>query len=311
MTVLVQPEPAAQLRRFNRFYTRRLGLLGEHFLESPYSLAESRVLYEIGHRTTATAAVLRAELGLDAGYLSRILRRLQADGMVARRRDEADRRQYGLWLTDAGRALFARLEARAQADATAMLDRLSPAEQDRLVDAMAMLQRRLQDAPADADDSSIVLRPHRVGDMGWIVHRTALIYAETLGWTGAFEGVFAEIVGRFLTRFDPARERAWIAERDGTILGAVFLARDSDAVARLRMLYVEPAARGHGVGTRLVDACIAFARASGYRRIVLWTYDMLASARRIYQAAGFALVDEVEEDAFGHRMRSQSWALEL
>lgn len=307
MDMQTPPDHVARLRRFNRFYTRQLGLLGEHFLESPYTLAESRVLHELGHCETATASELIAALGLDAGYLSRILRRLQTDGMVARRRDGEDRRQYRLWLSEAGLALFARLEARSQAEASAMLGRLATSERDRLVGAMAMFESRLQDGP----EAEILLRPHRIGDMGWIVHRNAVIYAETYGWTGGQEAVFAEICSRFLANFDRERERAWIAERDGAILGSVFLAEDGDGVARLRMLYVEPAARGHGLGRRLVDTCIAFARDRGYRRIVLWTYDMLASARRVYQAVGFTLVEEVEEERFGHRMRSQIWALEL
>ena len=192
-----------------------------------------------------------------------------------------------------------------------MLAQLSPAEQDRLVGAVAMLQDRLQGGTGSEAGGAIVLRRHRIGDIGWIAHRCAVIYAESHGWRGEYEGIFAEILGQFVINHDPARERAWIAERDGRILGSVFLARDSDTVARLRMLYVEPAARGHGLGARLVADCIAFARECGYRRIVLWTYDMLASARRVYQAAGFVLVDEVEEDRFGHRMNSQSWALEL
>ncbi|MGF1623703.1 MAG: GNAT family N-acetyltransferase [Alphaproteobacteria bacterium] len=307
-TKLTTEDRATRVRRFNRFYTRRIGVLDDHFLQSPYSLAEMRVLYELAHGApTTTASALIAALGLDAGYLSRILRRFQAAGLVDRRPDPADRRQNSLWLTDEGRRVLLELDSRSQAEVAAMLAPLPDGEQVRLVNAMATVETLL----ARPEPAPISLRPHRPGDMGWITHRHAVLYGEAYGWNAEFEVLASTVTARFLKAFNPDRERAWIAERDGEILGAVLLVKESDEAGRLRVLYVEPAARGQGLGRRLVEACIAFARGCGYRRIVLSTYDVLREARRIYQGAGFRLVEQHKEQRFGHTLVGETWELEL
>jgi DNA-binding MarR family transcriptional regulator/GNAT superfamily N-acetyltransferase len=308
MNMIAAEDRASRVRRFNRFYTRRIGVLDDHFLQSPYTLAEMRVLYEFAHGAeTTTASALIAELGLDAGYLSRILRKLQAAGLVGRRADAGDRRQNVLWLTEDGQRVFADLEARSQAEVAAMLAPLPASDQEQLLGAMA----KIEDLLARSEPTPIILRAHRPGDMGWITYRHAALYAETYGWNAEFEVLAGTVTTRFLKDFDPERERAWIADRGGEILGAVFLVKESDEAARLRVLYVEPAARGHGLGRRLVEACVGFARERGYRRIVLSTYDILVEARRIYQSEGFRLVEQHAEQAYGHHLTSETWELEL
>ena len=298
----------AAVRRFTRFYTRQIGVLHEGLLDSPFSLAEARVLYELAHRETPTAAELGKDLGLDAGYLSRILRGFAKDGLLARTPSREDGRQSLLALTAKGRKAFAPLDRRSRDEVGAMLADLAPAEQARLIEAMRTVETLLGRETAPP---AYVLRPHRPGDIGWVIHRHAALYAEEYGWDGSFEALVAEIGAKFVREFDARRERCWIAERDGEIVRSVFLVKQSDAVAKLRLLIVEPAARGLGIGHRLVDECIRFARQTGYRQITLWTNDILVAARRIYEAAGFCLVEEERHHSFGHDLVGQYWALDL
>ena len=301
------------MRRFNRFYTRRIGVLREGLLQSPFSLAEARVLYEVAHRDRPAAAELGKELGLDAGYLSRILRGLRKRGLVGRRPSEADGRRSLLGLTRRGRAAFATLDERSRDEVGAMLDRLAPRAQARLVDAMRTIEELLG-APAPAETRSAapyLLRPHQPGDMGWVVHRHGVLYAQEYGWDETFEGLVAEIVARFAKRFDPKRERCWIAEQDGEIVGSVFLVKQSRTVARLRLMLVEPRTRGMGIGTRLAGECIRFARQCGYRKVTLWTNSVLLAARHIYKQAGFKLVHQEPYHGFGHDLVGETWDLKL
>jgi DNA-binding MarR family transcriptional regulator/GNAT superfamily N-acetyltransferase len=295
------------VRRFSRFYTRRIGLLQEGLLGSPFSLAEARVIWELAHREAATATGLGADLGLDAGYLSRILRSLEAGGLIERRRSPQDGRQSLISLTGEGRDAFAGLDARSSAQIKGLLDRLPSRDQDRLVHAMGTIEGLLEPAPA----GPVTLRSHRPGDMGWVVHRHGVLYAEEYGWDERFEALVAAIVAEFVQHHDPRRERCWIAERGGEPLGSVFLVRHSDEVAKLRLLLVEPRARGLGIGTRLVDECVRFARRSGYRRITLWTNSVLLAARAIYQRQGFRLLAEEPHHSFGHDLVGETWELEL
>ncbi len=299
----------AAMRRFNRFYTRRIGVLREGLHDSPFSLAEARVLYELAQRDGLTASQLAKELTLDPGYLSRILRGFARRGLVRKTASTADGRQSLLALTRAGRAAFAPLDDGSRAEIGAMLAPLSGAAQRRLIAAMHTIERLLD--RVDADREPYLLRGHQPGDIGWVTHRQGALYAEEYGWDERFEALVAEIAARFVNRFDPARERCWIAERDGEIVGSVFLVKQSARVAQLRLLYVEPAARGLGIGRRLVAECIGFARRKGYRKLTLWTNDVLVSARRIYQAAGFRLVASERHHGFGHDLVGQNWELEL
>ncbi|MCP5370923.1 MAG: MarR family transcriptional regulator [Hyphomicrobiales bacterium] len=297
------------VRRFNRFYTQRIGVLNQGLLRSPHPLAHARVIYELAHHGETSASELCRELDLDAGYLSRILRGLDKQGLVERRRAPEDGRRTILALSDAGQAAFAQLNARSRAQIGAMLDHLAPADRDRLAAAMATIQRLLgDDMPRRAP---YLLRPHQPGDMGWVVHRHAVLYAEEWGWDNTFEALVARIAADFIDNFQPDWERCWIAEVDGAIAGSVFVVRKSLRVAQLRMLLVEPAARGLGIGHRLVDECIRFARARGYRKLTLWTNKNLAAARRIYEAAGFVLVEEEPHHSFGKDLVGQNWDLDL
>jgi DNA-binding MarR family transcriptional regulator/N-acetylglutamate synthase-like GNAT family acetyltransferase len=297
------------VRRFNRLYTRRIGVLHEGYLDSPFSLTEVRVLYELAHREKATASELGKELGLDAGYLSRILRGFRQRGLIADKPSEADGRQRLLWLTEQGQAVFAPLHARSRDEIGAMLRALSPAEQHRLVEAMRTIEGLLGARPEH--ELPYLLRPHGPGDMGWVVHRHGVLYAQEYGWDEQFEALVASIVAKFIQHFDPKRERCWIAERDGEIAGSVFLVSQSKTVAKLRMLLVEPKARGLGIGTRLVDECVRFARAAGYRKIVLWTNSVLVAARHMYEQAGFRLVHAEPHHSFGHDLIGETWELQL
>ncbi|MBV9786291.1 MAG: MarR family transcriptional regulator [Acidisphaera sp.] len=300
----------AAVRRFSRFYTRQIGLLHEGLLGGPLSLTEGRVIYELAQSGATTAARLGAELGLDAGYLSRILRGFEARRLIARRPSETDGRESVLSLTDAGRQAFTAIDSRSREEVGALLARLTEPEQQRLVEALGVAETLLGgERPEPA--TPYLLRPHQPGDMGWIVHRQGLLYAQEYGWDERFEGLVAEIVGGFIKAFDPRHERCWIAERDGAVIGSVFLVRASDEIAKLRLLYVEPAARGLGIGRRLVDECIRFARRVGYRRMTLWTNDVLTAARTIYQRAGFRLVEEERHHSFGHDLVGQNWELPL
>jgi DNA-binding MarR family transcriptional regulator/GNAT superfamily N-acetyltransferase len=303
-----------RVRAFNRFYTRQIGALDEHLLEGRFSLAETRVLYELAHRQGPTATDVGRDLGLDAGYLSRILRRFETRGLVTRTPSPADGRHSLLQLTARGRAAFSPLETRARRDAARMLARLSAPEQRQVIDAMATIERLLTapgSRPRDAGPA-YVLRTHQAGDMGWIVHRHGAIYAAEWRYDGRFEALVARICADFIDDFDPSGERCWIAERHGAIVGSVLVVRKSKTVAKLRLLLVEPEARGLGLGRRLVDECIRFAQRAGYRRLTLWTQSELDAARRIYQQAGFRRTKQQTHDSFGRKgLVAETWDLTL
>lgn len=302
----ISPEQVERFRAFNRFHTRLVGALDEHLLDSPYSLTEARVLFELGRGAPLEIRELRARSGLDAGYLSRMLAGFEERGLVARERAVSDARAVVVSLAPAGRAAYRELDRSSAAENAELLGRLAPADRERLVRAAAEIEALLT-----ARSGEVTLRAAGTGDYGWLVERHGVLYADEYGWDVTFEGLVAEIVGGFARAHDPGRERAWIAELDGRRAGCVLCVREDDETAKLRVLLVEPWARGHGIGSRLVDECIAFARAAGYRRLVLWTNDVLADARRIYERAGFALVDEGPHRAFGHDLVEQTWSLEL
>jgi DNA-binding MarR family transcriptional regulator/GNAT superfamily N-acetyltransferase len=298
------------VRHFNRFWTRQIGVLREGYLESPFSLTEVRVLYELARREeTTTASELGEELGLDAGYLSRILRGFEKHGLIHKRPSEADGRRRLLRLTERGREAFAPLDARSRGEIGAMLGGMSIAGQERLVRAMRTIERLLSGRPDPV--IPYLLRPHQPGDMGWVVHRHGILYAREYGWDEHFEALVAEIVAKFIQQYDPRLERCWIAERDDEIVGCVFIVRESEEIAKLRLLLVEPEARGLGIGSRMVEECIRFARQAGYLKITLWTNDVLNSARRIYEGMGFRLVHENPHHSFGHDLVGQTWELML
>jgi DNA-binding MarR family transcriptional regulator/N-acetylglutamate synthase-like GNAT family acetyltransferase len=299
----------AAVRRFNRFYTRRIGVLRAGLGGTAFSLAESRLLYELAHGGERTAAALARGLALDAGYLSRLLRGLRRRGLVAGRTSPEDARQSLLAVTRKGREATAQLEACMRAEVGALLAPLGDAAQGELVEAMRAIERLL-DGDARAR-GLIVLRPHRAGDMGWVVERHGALYAAEFGYDQTFEALVAEIVARFVREFEPRRERCWIAERDGVRLGSVFLVKASRAEAKLRLLIVEPSARGLGIGKRLVEECVRFARAAGYRKLTLWTQSHLEAARRIYERAGFRRVREEPHASFGKRLVGEYWELRL
>lgn len=305
------PDDIAAMRRFNRFYTRRLGLLEESLLDSGLGLPEARVVYELGQGGQPSASALAQALQLDAGHLSRVLGRLQERELIRRVADSADGRVQRLALTPAGQARFEALDRGSREQLQAHTAHLGDAGRRELLAAMATLQRLLEPAAAAAAGAPFILRDPVPGDMGWVVHRQALLYAQEYGWDASFEALVAEIVARFVQQFDARRERCWIAEREQRILGSIFLVRESDTEAKLRLLYVEAEARGLGVGARLVDECIRDARAKGYQRLTLWTNDVLGAARRIYQARGFTLVREEPHHSFGKDLVGQYWALDL
>lgn len=299
-------------RRFNRFYTRKIGVLHEGAYDSPFSLTQVRVLYELAHRDRPTATALGRDLGLDPGYLSRLLRGFEKRGLVARTRSAHDGRQSHLALTAQGRRVFAPLNARSHDEVAAMLDGLSPAAQAQAIDAMRTIERLLGDPPAAAAPAApVVLRAPRPGDLGWVVHRHGAVYAHEYGYDQTFEALVAEIVAHFVQHYDAKRERCWIAERDGEILGCVFLVKQSQTVAKLRLLLVEPQARGAGLGSRLVGECVRFARGAGYRTLTLWTQSELLAARRLYAAAGFRVVRKERNRSFGKDLVSETWELKL
>jgi DNA-binding MarR family transcriptional regulator/GNAT superfamily N-acetyltransferase len=297
------------VRGFNRFYTRQIGVLREGLLDSPFSLTEVRVLYELAHREKTTATQLAAELGLDPGYLSRILRSFDKRKLVGREPSPSDGRQHNLSLTTQGRRAFAPLEQRSNQEVAVMLDKLAPVEQKRLLTAMHAIETLLGQSPEWK--SSFTLRPHRPGDMGWVVHRHGVLYAQEYGWDERFEALVAGIAAKFIENFDPKRERCWIAETDHGIAGSVFLVQHSSEIAKLRLLLVEPEARGLGIGKRLVEECIRFARQKGYRKITLWTQQDLTAARHIYQQAGFRLTHQAQHRSFGYDLVGETWELEL
>jgi DNA-binding MarR family transcriptional regulator/GNAT superfamily N-acetyltransferase len=297
------------VRAFNRFYTRHLGLLGESVLASGFSLTEMRVLYELAQRKSATATELGRDLGVDAGYLSRVLSKFEARRWLKRSPAPDDARQALIALTTAGRKAFTPVEKAARDQIAALLEPLPAPLRDRLVKAMETVQRLLGGMPEAK--VPYVLRDLRSGDLGWIVHRQSLLYHQEYGWDETFDALVAEIAAAFVKNLDARRERCWVAEREGEVVGSVFLVRASDEVAKLRLLYVEPSARRLGIGARLVDECIRFARAKGYRTLTLWTNDVLVSARKIYQAAGFRLTNEERHHSFGKDLVGQTWDLDL
>jgi DNA-binding MarR family transcriptional regulator/GNAT superfamily N-acetyltransferase len=307
------------VRRFNRFYTRQIGVLQEKLLHSQFSLTEGRVLYEIGYHgdtgtrraAAPTAADLAKVLDLDVGYLSRILQRFARRRLITRTTSEADARQAHLALTDRGQAALAPLQRLARDEVADMLRPLSPAQRGRVLDAMRLIQRSLG-APGDEparDGAAVTLREHRAGDMGWIISRQSALYAEEYGWTTEYEALAADIVAQFLKAFDPARERCWIAERDAEPVGAVMIVKQSDVVAKLRLLHVERSARGLGIGRRLVAECVRFSRAAGYEKITLWTQSNLLAARHLYEAAGFTCVSKEPLHRFGQDLVAETWEL--
>jgi DNA-binding MarR family transcriptional regulator/GNAT superfamily N-acetyltransferase len=296
------------VRAFNRFYTRKIGVL-DGMASAPFSLAEARVLYELAHRERPTATDIRTELGLDAGYMSRILRDFEHRKLVRREQSKADERQRFLSLTAKGRGEFAPLDARSNRDIAAMLEGLSSTERKHLVEAVQTVRRLLDDKIEP--QIPYLLRMHQPGDMGWIVHRQALLYAEGYGWDETYEALAAEIVAQFIKNYDPKRERAWIAERNGRRVGAVFVAKESNEIAKLRLLHVEAEARGLGIGKRLVKECVQFARQAGYRKMTLWTQSNLHAARHIYKETGFKVVSEKKHHSFGKDLTAETWELDL
>ena len=302
-------EPVDAVRQFNRFYTRRIGVLREHLSESPFSLAQARVLYELAHRPQVTAGELARELDLDAGYLSRILAGFEKRKLLARERSKSDGRQFDLRITAAGRAAFRPLDRQSSLEVRTMLAPLSTPDRSRLVEAMTAIENLL--APDETVEPAYVLRAPRPGDMGWVIHRHGALYAQEYQWDDSFEALVAGIVAQFMKELDPRQERCWIAERRGAIAGCVFLVKQSAQVAKLRLLLVEPWARGYGIGRRLVAECLAFARQCGYQRVTLWTNKGLDAARHIYQREGFRLVKEEAHHSFGHDLTGQHWELKL
>lgn len=303
-------QSTAAVRRFNRFYTRQLGLLRRTYLDSPYSLGEMRVLYEIAHGNAPTASDIARTLDLDAGYLSRLLRNFEKRGLISRKTSAKDARQSHLTLTARGQKMFAPHERRSQRDVATMLGKLPDGEQAQLVAAMATIESLLGETPAEMT-RNYTLRAPRHGDFGWIVSRHAELYAQEYGWGSPFEGLCAQIVADFVNNYDAKRERCWIAEMNGENIGCVMLVKDPDNVARIRLLLVDPKARGLGLGHRLVDECVAFARKCGYRKVTLWTHSVLSAARHVYEKAGFKLMGTDTHKSWGVPVTSEFWDLEL
>lgn len=302
-------ERIAAIRQFNRFFTRQIGVLREGLLHSPYPLTDARILFELGHRDQLTASGLGRELGLDAGYLSRILTRLEQQELLEKVRSENDGRQRLLSLTAQGREAFALLDQRSRDEVTEMLLNLNEEEQQRLLKAMQTIESVFTTGFKFAEP--FVLRPHEPGDMGWVTHRHGVLYSQEYGWDEHFEALVAQIVADFITNYQPERERCWIAEMNGEIIGSVFVVQSSATVAKLRLLLVEPKARGLGLGSRLVAECIRFARRRGYQKMVLWTNSVLVEARHIYAKNGFKLIAEEAHHSYGHDLIGETWELLL
>jgi DNA-binding MarR family transcriptional regulator/GNAT superfamily N-acetyltransferase len=299
-------ERAELVRAFNRFYTREIGVLHEHLLQSEFSLTEVRVLYELAHRAKVMGADLRRDLNLDAGYLSRIVSGFESRGYLTKKRSETDGRADKLSLTTKGRKVFAQLNEASQRETAAMLAKRSAVEQRQLVDAMGQIRSLLSEkSPA------YLLRDPQPGDMGWIVHRHGVLYALEYGWDWTLEALVAAIVSAFVRDFERTSERCWIAEQNRKVVGSVFVVRRDDTTAKLRLLYVEPSARGLGIGGRLVEECVRFAKSAGYQKLSLWTNDVLAHARRIYEKSGFTLIAEEPHHSFGKDLVGQTWELLL
>lgn len=299
----------AAVRRFNRFFTRRLGVLREGLLHTPYSLTESRIIYEIANRDQVIAADLAKDLGLDPGYLSRILDRLEQNGLIRKVPSPSDGRQRLLRLTPEGEEAAALLDRRSREEIGEMLGNLSEQDQYRLIQAMNTIEQLLGEGLKYSEP--YVLRQHEPGDMGWIVHMHGRLYAEEYGWDERFEALVAQICSDFIRGYNPDRERCWIAEMDGQVVGSVMVVQESEDTAKLRLLLIDPRARGLGLGKRLVDECIRFARRKGYKKLVLWTNHVLVAARNIYQKAGFVKVKEEPHRNFGPELIGETWELEL
>ncbi|GGG70776.1 GNAT family N-acetyltransferase [Edaphobacter dinghuensis] len=319
MLPAMEPHPVstsqqiAAIRRFNRFYTSTIGTLEEGLLKSALSLAEARVLYEIASRNQPTASEIANELNLDMGYLSRILRTFTARKLISRKTSSSDGRQTLLSLTPAGRKEFAALDGRSSQQVQQMIEHLNANQQRQLIGSMSSIESLLNPTATAASSQPYILRSHRAGDMGWIVERHGALYAQEYGWNEHFEALVARIVADFITGYKPKRERCWIAERDGERLGCIFLVKHPEQadVAKLRLLLVEPSARGLGLGKALVNECVSFARTAGYKKITLWTQSILTSAHHIYQQAGFKLVHEAPHHSFGVDLIEQTWDLKL
>jgi DNA-binding MarR family transcriptional regulator/GNAT superfamily N-acetyltransferase len=308
MTTTVSPDRIAAVRAFNRSYTKFLGALNEHLLSTPFSLTEARVLFELGQRDETEVTLLRQLTGLDAGYLSRLLSRFEDNGFVRRDKSGADARRQVIRLTNKGRDAFRVLDTKSVGQIRDLLADLTEEEQVRLIEAMEMIRNRV-DRPTSRPD--VALRDPAPGDWGWVIERNGALYAAEHGFDSSYEALVAQIVADYLDKHDPERERAWIAELNGERVGAIFCVRKDEMTAKLRLLHVEPSARGAGVGSVLVEECVRFARSVGYREMELWTVSLLAPARRIYQRAGFTLVEEDTAQRFGHLLTGQTWRLTL
>jgi DNA-binding MarR family transcriptional regulator/GNAT superfamily N-acetyltransferase len=306
MSTTAIDQRALAVRDFNRFYTRQIGVLHEHLLESDYSLTEVRILWELAHRDDLTMTDLCRELGLNAGYLSRVLTGFEKKGLVLKQRAAEDARVSRLELTALGRATFEPLSDASQREVVGMLERMPESAQHQLVEAMSHIRTLLNEP-----QPGYILRDPQPGDMGWVVHRQAMLYAHEYGWNAEYEALVAEIVAKFIREFDSQAERCWIAEKDGRTVGSVFVVRENETTAKLRLLAVDPSARGLGIGHRLVDECLRFARLAGYKRMVLWTNSVLTDARKIYEKAGFTLMEEEPHHSFGKDLVGQVWAREL
>jgi DNA-binding MarR family transcriptional regulator/GNAT superfamily N-acetyltransferase len=300
----------AEIRRFNRFYTRHIGVVNSHVMKSEFSLAEARVLYEIAHRETPTATEVGKALELDPAYVSRILRAHQRRGLIVRERSEADGRQALLRLTAKGRKTFATLDKLSRDQAEATLAGLPPGGPARMIGAMRAIEELLGERPVERQ-RPYILRTHQPGDMGWVVARHGVLYTQEYGWDETFEGLVAEIAGEFLQKYDPKKERCWIAEQDGENVGSIFLVKKTATVAKLRLLIVDPKARGSGIGRRLVTECVRHARQVGYKKMTLWTQSHLHAARKLYQEAGFQLTKSWAVHSWGKDMVSETWDLDL
>ena len=311
--VASNPQSIAAVRRFNRFYTRQIGVLRKNYLDSPYSLGEMRVLYEIAHRGARTASDITRALDLDAGYLSRVLRDFQKKSLITRKASAEDARQSQIALTARGAKTYAPYERRSQQNAAAMLGKLKPADQARLVAAMDSIETLLAgEMPKHAGKPRYILRAPKHGDFGWIVSSHAKLYAQEYGWTEPFEGLCAQIVADFVNKYDPKWERCWIAELNGENVGTVMLVKDDvPGVARIRLLLVDPKGRGLGLGTKLVDECISFARKCGYKKITLWTHSVLTAARHVYESAGFTLTSSQKRRSWSKDVVAEYWDLDL